>query len=135
MASKQKGIIEMLTPVAQAGNIDGVGMQAHLYTGEEPAHFVRAAKSYADELGVIVHITELDVTQPDAISPEGEQGTYYGDLFLALKEAKQNGVPIESVSIWGLSDNMSWKAGEKPLLFNADLSGKLAFYEVIESAE
>ena len=135
MASKQKGIIEMLTPIAKAGNIDGVGMQAHLYTGEEPAHFARAAKTYADELGVIIHVTEMDVTQPAATSPEGEQGNYYGDLFKALREARESGVPIESVSIWGLCDNMSWKAGEKPLLFNADLSGKLAFYEVLQAAE
>ena len=76
MASKQKGIIEMLTPVAEAGNIDGVGMQAHLYTGEDPTHFARMAKIYAEELGVIIHVTEMDVTEPAAVSPEGEQGKY-----------------------------------------------------------
>lgn len=134
-SSKQKGIIEMLKPVAEAGNLDGVGMQGHLYTGEDPEHFAKAAKRYADELGVVVHITEIDVTTPSGISPEGEHGKYYGNLFKALKEAKTNGVPIESVSVWGLTDSLSWKAGEKPLLFNADLSAKQAFYEVVGVAK
>jgi len=134
-STKQNAIIEMLLPVAQAGNIDGVGMQAHLYTGEEPDHFVAAAAKYAEELGVIIHITEIDVTQPSTNNPEGDQGTYYGDLFAALKQAKIDGVPIESVSIWGLTDSLSWKASEKPLIFNGDLSGKLAFYEIIAAGK
>lgn len=134
-SSKQNGIIEMLKPVAKAGNIDGIGMQGHLYTGEEPEHFVKAAKRYADELGVIIHITEIDVTTPNATSPEGEHGKYYGKLFKALKDAKANGVPIESVSVWGLTDSLSWKAGDKPLLFNGDLSAKQAFFEVVGAAK
>jgi len=134
-SSKQNGIIEMLKPVAEAGNIDGVGMQGHLYTGEDPEHFAKAAKRYADELGVVVHITEIDVTTPDGNNPEGDHGKYYGNLFKALKDAKADGVPIESVSVWGLTDSLSWKAGDKPLLFNGDLSGKQAFFEVVGAAK
>jgi len=134
-SSKQNGIIEMLKPVAAAGNLDGIGMQGHLYTGEEPDHFVKAAKRYADELGVVVHITEIDVTTPGGINPEGDHGKYYGKLFKALKDAKAEGVPIESVSIWGLTDSLSWKASDKPLLFNGDLSAKQAFYEVLAAGK
>ena len=131
--SKQAGIIEMLKPVADAGNIDGIGMQGHLYTGEDPAHFAKCAEKYAEELGVIIHVTEIDVTQPSGINPENDQGKYYGALFKALKDAKANGVPIESVTVWGLTDALSWKSSEKPLLFNADLSAKLAFYEAVQA--
>lgn len=134
-ASKQKGIIEALKPVAATGNIDGIGMQGHLYTGENPEHFAKCAKKYADELGVIIHVTEIDVSEPSSANPENDQGLYYGNLFKALKDAKTAGVPIESVTIWGLTDSLSWKAGEKPLIFNSDLTGKLAFYEIIEAAE
>ena len=130
-SSKQNGIIEVLKPIAEAGNLDGVGMQGHLYTGETPEHFVQAATRYAEELGVTVHITEIDVEEPTATSPEGEQGKYYGQLFRELKKARENGVPIESVSVWGLTDSLSWKAGSKPLLFNGDLSAKQAFYEIV----
>lgn len=131
---KQKAIIEMLTPAAEAGDLDGVGMQAHLYTGETPTDFTSKAKKYADELGVVIHITEIDVPQPEGSSPEGAQGKYYGNLFYALRKAKEEGVPIESVSVWGLTDGLSWKKGEKPLLFNDDFTGKNAFYEVVEAA-
>jgi len=134
-STKQNAIIEALRPVAEAGNLDGVGMQGHLYTGEDPEHFAKCAKRYADELGVVVHITEIDVEQPSGGNPEGDQGKYYGNLFKALKDAKANGVPIESVSIWGLTDSLSWKAGNKPLLFNGDLTGKLAFYQIIQEGK
>ena len=72
---------------------------------------------------------------PEGGNPEGDQGKYYGQLFKALKDAKASGVPIESVSVWGLTDSMSWKSNEKPLLFNSDLSGKNAFFEVIQAAQ
>lgn len=133
-SSKQSAIIEALKPAAEAGNLNGIGMQGHLYTGEDPTHFAKCAKRYVDELGVVVHITEIDVTEPSATSPEGEQGKYYGQLFKALRDAKKDGVPIESVSIWGLTDALSWKASERPLVFNSDLSGKIAFFEIIENA-
>ena len=131
---KQRGIIDMLTPAAEAGDIDGVGMQAHLYTGEAPSDFTAKAKKYADELGVVIHITEIDVSQPEGNSPEGIQGKYYGDLFYALRKAKESGVPVESVTVWGLTDGLSWKKSEKPLMFNDDFTGKNAFYEVVEAA-
>ncbi|MGN0386166.1 MAG: endo-1,4-beta-xylanase [Lachnospiraceae bacterium] len=134
-STKQNAIIQVLTPIAEAGNLDGVGMQGHLYTGETPEHFVQAATRYTEKLGVVVHITEIDVEEPAAASPEGEQGKYYGQLFRELKKAKANGVPIESVSIWGLTDSLSWKAGNKPLLFHGDLSAKQAFYEIVAAGK
>lgn len=134
-STKQNAIIQVLAPIAEAGNLDGVGMQGHLYTGETPEHFVQAATRYTEKLGVVVHITEIDVEEPAATSPEGEQGKYYGQLFRELKKAKANGVPIESVSIWGLTDSLSWKAGNKPLLFHGDLSAKQAFYEIVAAGK
>jgi len=132
---KQRAIIEMLTPIAEAGDIDGMGMQAHLYTGEAPSDFVSKAEKYATELGVCIHVTEIDVPEPSGQSPEGEQGKYYGNLFKALKDAKGKGVPIESVTIWGLADNMSWKKADKPLIFDDNLSPKNAYYEILEAAK
>lgn len=134
-ATKQNAIIEMLRPVAEAGNIDGVGMQAHLYTGEQPDHFVKCAKKYADELGVIIHVTEIDVSTPEGGDGDGVMARYYGALFGALKQAKIDGVPVESVSVWGLSDNLSWKSKDAPLLFDKDLQPKKAFEQVVLAGE
>ena len=60
---------------------------------------------------------------------------YYGALFGALKQAKIDGVPVESVSVWGLSDNLSWKSKDAPLLFDKDLQPKKAFEQVVLAGE
>lgn len=130
-SGKQADIIAALTPVAEAGNLDGIGMQGHIDTTLSPARFTFAAKKYAESLSVIIHVTELDVVSPTGGSPETLQGLYYGRLFQALIDAKNSGVPIDSVSIWGLTDSLSWKAGDKPLLFHDDLTPKTAFDEII----
>lgn len=128
---KQADIIAALTPVAEAGNLDGIGMQGHIDTTLSPARFTFAAKKYAESLSVVIHVTELDVVSPTGGNPETLQGLYYGRLFQALIDARNSGVPIESVSIWGLTDSLSWKAGDKPLLFHDDLTPKAAFDEII----
>lgn len=130
-SGKQADIIAALTPVAEAGNLDGIGMQGHIDTTLSPARFTFAAKKYAESLPVVIHVTELDVVSPTGGNPETLQGLYYGRFFQALIDAKNSGVPIESVSIWGLTDSLSWKAGDKPLLFHDDLTPKTAFDEII----
>lgn len=130
-SGKQADIIAALTPVAEAGNLDGIGMQGHIDTTLSPARFTFAAQKYAESLSVIIHVTELDVVSPTGGNPETLQGLYYGRLFQALIDARNSGVPIESVSIWGLTDSLSWKAGDKPLLFHDDLTPKTAFDEII----
>lgn len=128
--AKQADIINLLSPVAEAGNLDGIGMQSHLDTDVSPARFTFAAQKYADELHVVIHITELDIVQPDAGNPEKIQGLYYKRFFDALVAAKKNGTPIESVSVWGLTDGLSWKSDDHPLLFHSDLTPKDCFYEI-----
>lgn len=128
---KQADIIAALTPVAESGSLDGIGMQGHIDTTLSPARFTFAAKKYAESLSVIIHVTELDVASPTGGNPETLQGLYYGRFFQALINARNNGVPIESVSIWGLTDSLSWKADTRPLLFHDDLTPKVAFDEII----
>lgn len=133
---KQSDIIHILEPVAQSGNLDGMGMQGHIDTTVNSAAFVNAAKKYAQRLNVVIHITELDISQPDISSdPAADQGAYFHEFFTAVYEGVTAGVPIESVTFWGLTDPLSWKAGDKPLLFEGDLTAKPAFYKIIEALE
>ena len=134
MAGKQKDILAFLKPIAEAGNIDGMGMQTHINTGTSPALYMIALKKYHEELGVEIHITELDVGTQKNGDWEKTQGDYYRDFMQRLVELKKEGVPITSVTLWGLTDALSWRAGEFPLLFNADLSKKPAFDGMIEGA-
>ncbi len=127
LTGKCAGIINLLKPIAAAGNIDGVGMQGHISTTTNIENFVKCAYKYADELGVVLNITELDIEIPKTANAEFDQGLYFYKYFKALIDAKNEGLPLESVTIWGLCDNLSWKAGKSPLVFRGDLSRKPAF--------
>jgi len=124
---KCNGIIKVLKPVAEAGNIDGVGMQGHISTSTNIENFIACAQKYHDELGVEISITELDIEMSASPNAEYDQGVYFQDFFKALMAACDNGLPVANVTIWGLCDNISWKSEKKPLLFNGDLSKKPAF--------
>ena len=39
---------------------------------------------------------------------------------------------IDAVQVWGVSDNMSWRSKNFPLLFDASLQPKPAFYAVAD---
>ena len=129
--NKQQVIIDMLTPIAEAGNIDGMGMQSHISSGLQPDSYIEAMNRYADELGVVIHITELDVSAPPSANPYYDQGVYMKSLFEALIDAVDNGTPLECVTFWGLTDDMSWKSSELPLLFYGNLAPKPAFEGVV----
>lgn len=125
--TKRDGIIKLLEPIAAAGNIDGVGMQGHISTSANIDQFVSSAKMYAEKLGVVVNVTELDIEIPGSANPAYDQGVYFKNFFKALIDARKAGLPLENVTIWGLCDNLSWKADKSPVLFNGDLSKKIAF--------
>ncbi len=127
---KRDTIIEYLKPIAAAGNIDGVGMQGHISTATGVDYFIEAMKMYAD-LGLVVNVTELDISMPNNNNGEYDQGVYFNKLFKAFIDAKNSGVPLECVTVWGICDNLSWKSADKPLLFADDLSQKTAFKGVV----
>ena len=129
--SKQNEILDFLRPVAEAGNIDGIGMQSHISNMIMPETYIEAMNRYVDELGVIIHITELDVNAPISANPLYDQGVYMQSLFEAIIEAKDNGTPIECVTFWGLTDDMSWRSSNTPLLFTGNIEPKPAFEGVV----
>lgn len=132
---KRSDIIKALKPVVEAGNIDGVGMQSHVGTYVTPSSFADTIKMFHDELGLEVQITELDVECGNGDDWEDKQAEYMGKLMKAVLDLKAEGVPITSFTIWGLTDDMSWKKDNKPLLFNSDLSRKKIFDAMIQAAE
>ena len=59
----------------------------------------------------------------------------YKRLFALLQKAKDGGVPITSVTFWGVSDQYTWLTGlgktSYPLLFDKDARPKPAFFGVL----
>ncbi|MBR6044752.1 MAG: endo-1,4-beta-xylanase [Ruminococcus sp.] len=131
---KRKDIIEMLQPIVDAGNIDGMGLQSHVGLYLNPIEFKTAIKDYYKKLGLEIHITELDLGKDKSEDWETKQEELYKKLFTAFKELKADGVPLTSVTVWGLTDGMSWRKGENALLFNDDLSRKPAFDGIVAAA-
>lgn len=130
---KQEDILGFLKPVAEAGNIDGMGMQSHIGTYMSISEYANALKRYHDELGVEIQITELDIGADKSDGWEEKQGKYFRDFMDSVIELRRSGVPITSLTLWGISDSLSWKASDRPLVFRDDLTRKPAFDAMIEA--
>ncbi|MVN92608.1 1,4-beta-xylanase [Mucilaginibacter sp. HME9299] len=140
-----KKLIEAKVPV------HAVGLQGHWSLNEpSAAELNQTIKKFAS-LGLKVQVTELDVSiypwekEHRNLRP-GEKGKYppvieqkhmakYKEIFEVLRANKKY---ITGVTFWNLSDRYTWLdeypvKGRKnfPLLFDANLQPKKAFYEVV----
>ena len=133
--NKQMAILEFLKPVAEAGNIDGVGMQSHIGTWCDPEMYAEAVRRYNKELGVEISITELDISKDNTDDWEEKQGDYTERYMSKILELKDEGIPIPSFTVWGLTDAVSWKKQDMPLLFSISFKAKPAFYGLIKAKD
>ncbi len=117
------------------GLLDGIGMQGHISDNQNINDYMTALEKYDAAVGE-VHITELDVgtTGKDA-NAEYYQAKFYYDFFDKLVEEKEKGVNLTSVTLWGLTDDASWRQGANPLIFRADLSKKPSFDAMVMAAK
>lgn len=149
---KRAKIIRLIRSLRQQGvPIHGIGIQGHwsLY-GPDEAELEAALDEYRS-LGLIIHITELDVSvyppesgrrdkkpdEDDTFTPEKVklQEQQYERIFRVLANHKDD---IQSVTFWNVSDQRTWLdrfpvRGRKnyPLLFDTDLQRKTAYWRVI----
>lgn len=119
--------------------IDGIGLQAHLYTKDDLNLYFKAVDEYA-KCGVKVSLTELDVALgsyqnklPNDETNLKAQGDFYYDLVEGLISRKEAGMlNLDSITFWGVADNLSWRAEQYPLLYDKDLTPKPAFDGVMQ---
>ena len=116
------------------GLIDGIGLQGHLSDNNNIDEYLKALQKYSEAVGE-VQITELDVgcTHSDQ-NRWYYQAKFYYDFFSRLIEAKESGVNLTSVTIWGLSDNYTWRSGTDPTVYNSDFSKKAAYDALLLAA-
>ncbi len=121
-------ILKRLEQAKTEGLIDGIGMQAHLSTDDKIQYkFILAMKQFC-KAGYAVQVTELDIgVKEDSDSAYMSQARKYKAVFKHMKELKEEGYPINGITIWGLSDNLSWRKEENPLLFDRNLEPKKAY--------
>lgn len=144
-AGKRRAAAEVVQRLLDAGvPVDGVGHQLHVDLGVPVSRIEETIVTFQD-LGVRQAVTELDVAISESADetlestpPErlDEQGLYYQDLMAAFR---RHPGALSSLSVWGLYDSRSWlrawpteRPYEAPLLFDADLQAKPAYWGVVD---
>jgi endo-1,4-beta-xylanase len=133
---KREAVFHMLQELLERGvPIHGIGMQAHYSLDTSPIDVRNSIARFA-ELGVEIHITEMDITVPNSTNQprlteaqELRQAILYARLFMIFKEFHEY---IARVTLWGLDDATSWRAERFPLIFNRDLTPKLSYWAILD---
>ncbi|MGM7697657.1 endo-1,4-beta-xylanase [Microbacterium sp. A84] len=118
--------------------LDGVGHQFHVSINTTIASLQGALDRFAG-LGLLQEVTELDVTiNPVTEANRIRQGYFYRDVFRLLRSydaAAPDAEKVFAATIWGLTDNRSWRSEQEPLVFSAGLQAKPAYYGVIDDPD
>lgn len=132
------------TLVDENGNylIDGIGLQAHLYTEDNLEDYLTTVERLGST-GLKVNLTELDVSLGTwtNIKPGTEenfkiQGQYYYNLVNGLLQlVQEDKVEMDSLTFWGFADKLSWRSDRKPLLFDAVYEPKYSYYGALQVKE
>ncbi|EUC63181.1 endo-1,4-beta-xylanase, partial [Rhizoctonia solani AG-3 Rhs1AP] len=117
---KRRALIKLVQRQIAAGTpIDGIGSQTHLQPGD--AYRVHAALTELAKSKV----SEVAITELDIVNASGEE---YSTVVRACLDVPK----CVGITVWGVSDKDSWRATQRPLLFNGAYKKKAA-YEWVEA--
>ncbi len=138
---KRDAIIAMLKTLQAENLVDTMGMQGHYVIDWLNVDLCEeAARAYA-ALGLKLQVTELDIhCNSDDEAHTAALTEAYRSWFAMMKKLALEGIEIEAVTFWGLTDADSWLPGFRrepsyPLLITADRKAKPAFEAVLAAAE
>lgn len=141
LPDKRDAILAMLEGLTEEGLADGMGMQGHFALNDPPVSLCEeAARRYA-ALGLELQVTELDIHCPGGDEAhQAALAAHYEEYFDMLLRLKAEGIPVGSVTFWGLTDRDSWLTGFRrersfPLLFTGERETKPAFDAVVSLPE
>jgi endo-1,4-beta-xylanase len=135
LGQKSDGVYNLVRDLLEDGvPVHGVGLQMHVSADSPPrAADLRANMARLANLGLKVHITEMDVRIPVPATEQGllDQAVVYRNVLDACLEQDA----CTALVTWGLTDRHSWVPGffegyGAALLFDAEYEPKLA-YEVM----
>ena len=122
-----------LDKLVEDGNIDCYGFQAHYQvqnTSPSERDIERAMKRIIDK-GLKLRISELDIEISQNVKQSHDyQAVRYENL---LKLFVKYSDDILAVQVWGVTDDLSWKANKYPLLFDRKVQPKPAFFAITEN--
>lgn len=118
--------------------ITGVGLQMHVGLGwAPPKRDVIANINRLGDLGLNVHISEMDVQTYDGARTEEEKLQKAANIYADMMSACLSNKACKSFTVWGLTDKFSWLPGftgkpNSPLLFNTNYRPNPAYYALID---
>ncbi len=128
---KQTGIVKLLEQLIAEGTIDGYGFQMHHDVAFPSAASIKKCVERIGAMDLRLRVSELDVTvKTDSQEDFAKQAKYYADVMEILLPWADK---IEAVQVWGVTDDLSWRARQYPLLFDAEAKPKPAFWAVVEA--
>jgi len=135
ISAKADGIVRLVTPIFQAGNLDGIGMQEHDANGSPSAAAFIATYNKFAPICTEMAVTELDVTTGSATPTADQlqtQANQYGLLFKCFVERsyKSGRGKIINVSKDGLNDTYTFKTNQSSSIWDGNDQCKPAFYAV-----
>ena len=109
---------------------NGVGMQSHVATTFPSVdYYTQALKAFVNA-GFEVQISELDISSKSS----SDQANYVYQLMKNVNSVKKSGGNISGITLWGISDDVSWiSASEYPLLFSSLNVPKDSYYKFIQA--
>jgi endo-1,4-beta-xylanase len=110
--------------------VDIVGHQFHASLTTPVQSFDEALTAFED-LPVKQVVSELDVMTGTPVDDAKliEQGYFYRDAFRIFRA---HSASVFSVTLWGLYDSRSWRSDNAPLLFDAQLAAKPAYFGSVD---
>jgi endo-1,4-beta-xylanase len=151
--TKRRKFIALVKSLQEQGvPVMAIGSQTHVNVSSPSFEVEDQALTELATLGLPIHITELDVngsqggqrnTGADVANNAGTtQGglvdnanqrlaDQYASLFKVFLKHRDS---VKVVTLWGVNDGVSWRAGGRPLLFDANDQPKPAFNAVVAEA-
>lgn len=129
---KSDFIYNILSSLKSKNLVDGMGMQSHWVMEYPSVSMFEAAVRKYNKLGLEIHLTEIDMRQPNNDSGSlNAQAARYKAFINKAVDLRKEGMNITSITFWGITDKTSWLGGY-PLLFDENYKAKPAFYAIIE---
>ena len=117
--------------------IDGVGIQSHLDMNNYSLDAVIRDAEMIKEKGLKCQLTELDITvNGNSEAVFNNQKTAYKQLATRVLEGNANGTTeVNAIVFWGVTDNLSWRGSQNPLIFDSNYAKKPAYYGFLEAVQ
>lgn len=122
-ADKSDAVYKLLKAMRARGvPLDGIGMQVHINVDYSSFDGVAANMKRLADLGLEIHVTEMDVACAAPCDEAKQANVYRALLEVCLKEAA-----CKNFETWGFTDKYTWKGTDMhPLPFDEMLKPKPA---------